>query len=250
MTVFIQRCIAASFLAVSLVALTSEANAATRHKVNLPPSAELDYKIKAKQKGIPIEGEAVIRWQAAPNRFSATNEARAMLVGKILHAKTEGVVDAYGLSPRSFTEKRFRKEATTTSFDRADKKITFTGSDQSYPIKGGEQDRSSAVWQLISIARAAPAKFRPGASLSFVVAGQRDADQWTFKVVEQEKIRTPLGELNTVHISRLAPPDSKDQHLDIWLAPALEWYPARLRFSDTNGDYIEQTLQKVSKIPS
>ena len=33
-----------------------------KYKTNLPPSVELSYAIKAKQKGIPVEGEAVMRW--------------------------------------------------------------------------------------------------------------------------------------------------------------------------------------------
>lgn len=219
----------------------------TKYKVNLPPPVELTYAIKARQKGIPIEGDAVMRWSTAANKFSASNEARAMLLGKILDTKSEGVIDPYGLAPSSFIEKRFRKEPTTTSFDRTAKAIRFTASDQSYPIKGGEQDHNSAIWQLIAIARAAPGKFKAGSSWSFFVAGPRHAEQWTFKVVKQEKIVTPLGEINTLHISKVPPPDSQDRQIDIWLAPSLEWYPARLRFSDANDDYIEQTLQKIGK---
>ncbi|HZW11815.1 MAG TPA: DUF3108 domain-containing protein [Noviherbaspirillum sp.] len=221
------------------------ATAATKYKVNLPPSAELTYTIKAKQKGMSVEGEGVMRWTADAGKFSVSNEARAMLVGKILDAKSEGTVDAYGLAPATFSEKRFRREKTTTSFDRTANTIRFTASDDSYPIKGGEQDRNSAVWQLISIARAAPAKFKPGTSWTFVVAGTRHAEPWTFKVVKRDKVTTPLGEMNALHIVRMPQPDDKDQQLDIWLAPSLEWYPVRLRFSDDNGDYIEQTLQKI-----
>jgi hypothetical protein len=220
--------------------------ACAAQKINPPPSVDLAYKIKARQKGIPLEGEALVHWNAGPNSFSATNEARAILVGKILDAKSEGAIDAYGLAPVRFAEKRFRKPSTTTSFDRAANTIRFSASDLTYPIKGGEQDRNSVIWQLISIARAAPAKFKPGTQWSFFVAGQRDAEQWTFKVIRQEKIRTPLGDLNTLHIDRAPPPDSQDQQLDIWLAPSLEWYPVRLSFSDDNGDYIEQTLQTLT----
>jgi hypothetical protein len=244
----LKRFLALTMLSGALLAPPA-ANAASvaRYKTNLPPSAELAYTIKARQKGIPIDGEAVMRWTAAAGKFTATNEARAILVGKILYARTEGEIDPYGLAPALFTEKRFRKEATTTSFDRAAGTIRFTGSDHTYPINGGEQDRNSVIWELIAVVRATPGKIRPGAGWSFFVAGQRDAEQWTFKVVRQEKLRTPFGDLNTLHIARVPPPDSKEQYLDIWLAPSIEWYPARLRFSDDNGDYIEQTLQKVNR---
>lgn len=219
----------------------------SKYKTSLPPSVELTYAIKAKQKGIALDGDAVMRWTAASGKFTATNEARAMLIGKILDARSEGEIDAYGLAPAVFTEKRLRREATTTSFDRVAGTIRFSGSDHTYPINGGEQDRNSVIWELVAVARATPGRVKPGANWSFFVAGQRDAEQWTFKVVKQEKLRTPLGELNTLHITKVPPPDSKEQHLDIWLAPSLEWYPARLRFSDDNGDYIEQTLRQMGK---
>lgn len=234
-------------ISIVLLASATLASAAPKYKTSLPPSAELAYSIKAKQKGIPVDGNAVMRWSVAAGNFSATNEARAMLVGKILDAKTEGAVDTYGLAPGKFTEKRFRREPTVTTFDRAAGTISFSTSAQTYPIKGGEQDRNSAIWQLIAVARGTPSKFRPGSSWTFFVAGQRDADEWIFKVVSQEKIRTPLGDLNTLHVQKTPPPDSQEQRLDIWLAPSLEWYPVRLRFSDDNGDFIEQTLQRLDK---
>ncbi|HYD96512.1 MAG TPA: DUF3108 domain-containing protein [Noviherbaspirillum sp.] len=236
---------AAAILAAALTAGT--AGAAPKYKTSFPPSAELSYAIKAKQKGFPVEGDAVMRWSMKGGKFSVTNQARAALVGKILEARSEGEIDAWGLAPASFVEKRFRREQTTTSFDRASGTIRFSASGQTYPLKGGEQDRNSVIWELVAVARGMASRVKPGVSWNFFVAGLRDADPWTFRVVKQEKIRTPLGELNTLHVTRVPQPDSTDQHVDIWLAPALEWYPARLRFSDDNGDYIEQTLQNVSR---
>lgn len=218
-----------------------------KYHFNLPPSAELSYAIKARQKGFFVDGNAVMRWTTADRKFTAENEVRAILIGKILDAKSEGTIDDYGLAPTSFTEKRFRKRATITSFDRATRTIRFSTSELTFPIKGGEQDRNSMIWQLIAVARAAQGKFKPGSDWVFFVAGQRDAEPWTFTVVKQEKIRTPLGELNTLHVSRAPPPDAQGRRLDIWLAPQREWYPVRLRFSDDNGDSIEQTLEKISR---
>jgi hypothetical protein len=223
------------------------ADSVVKYKINLPPSADLAYSIKAKQSGVPVDGDATVRWTTSGKKFEVISETRAKLFGKILDAKSEGLIDDYGLAPTTFSEKRFRKEAVTSSFDRASKTINFANSAQGYPLKGGEQDRTSALWQLISVARGASAKFKPGSEWRFVVAGHSDAEPWTFKVVSQEKVRIPLGELNTVHIMRAPPPDSKSQKLDIWLAPSLEWYPVRVRFTDAGGDFIEQTLQEAKK---
>lgn len=218
-----------------------------KHKYNLPPSADLAYTITAKQGGFTIDGSSLMKWTAAGNKFVTTTETRAMLFGKILDAKSEGTIDEYGLAPSKFTEKRIRKEPTATTFNRETKTISFSASTETYPLEGGEQDRTSAIWQLISVARAAAGKFKPGSEWTFFVAGQRDAEPWTFKVVKQEKISTPLGDVTSMHIFKAPPPDAKGQQLDIWLAPSLEWYPVRLRFTDADGDFVEQSLEKINK---
>jgi hypothetical protein len=226
---------------------TASERTATKHKVNLPPSADLAYAIKAKQSGLTIDGSALVQWHAAKDKYSVVTETRAALVGKILDTKSEGGIDSYGLAPAVSTEKRFRKPETATTFNRETKTISFSKSDKTYPIKGGEQDKNSAIWQLAGMARAASAKFKPGSTWNVFVAGQSDAEPWTFKVVKQEPVKTPLGEMNSLHIVGMPPPDSKGQQLDIWLAPSLEWYPVKLRFTEGGNEYIEQVLQKVSK---
>lgn len=218
----------------------------TKYKIDLPPSADLNYAIQAKQNGLTLAGEGSVKWQVSGKQFSVASETRAMLFGKILESSSEGAIDDYGLAPTQFINKRFRKAATTTTFHRDSGTIGFSESSESYPLKGGEQDRTSIIWQLISVARATPHQFKPGSDWTFFVAGMRDAEPWTFKVINTEKIRTPMGDLDTVHIFKAPPPDAKDQQLDIWLAPALEWYPVRLRFTDPNKDFVEQTLQQVS----
>jgi hypothetical protein len=227
--------------------LATAQTAPPKYKTNLPPSADLAYAIKARQSGLTINGDARIQWQNDGGKYRVATEARAMLAGKILDERSEGAIDAHGLAPAAFTQKRYRKEATTTTFDRQARVIRFAGSDKSYPIKGGEQDRGSAMWQLIAVARAAPAKFRQGSSWTFFVAGQRDAEPWTFKVGKQEKIKTPQGEMTALHVVKTPPPDSKEQQIDLWLAPALEWYPVRMRYTDGDGEYIEQTLESLTR---
>lgn len=214
---------------------------------SLPPSAALDYSIKAKQSGLDVQGQGLVNWTATKTSYRVTTETRAMLLGKILETSSEGGIDAYGLAPERFIEKRLRRDPSTTTFNREQNKITFTQSSDSFPLQGGEQDRAGITWQLVAIARANAAKMTAGSQWTFFVAGPRDAEQWTFKVIGREKIRTPQGETNAVHIFREPPPDDQGQKLDIWLAPSMEWYPVRLKFTDPNGDYIEQVLDSVKK---
>ena len=225
----------------------SGAQAAAVRPFNLPPSADLHYTIKARQKGISLGGESHVAWRAGDGKYSLVSESRAAILGKILDSRSEGAIDRYGLAPAQFVEKRYRKDPTTASFDRAARTISFSTGEKTYPIAGGEQDRASAQWQLAALARAQPEKFVPGSEWRFFVAGRRDGDQWVFKVLKREKLGTGLGEIDVLHLSKAPPSDSKEQQVDIWLAPGHEWYPVQLRFSDEDGEFVEQTVSRIER---
>lgn len=212
---------------------------------DLPPPVDLSYSIKARQKGFSLSGEALISWRVSDSKYTVNAETRAMVVGKIIENRSGGAIDSYGIAPAVFYEKRFRKDPSTTTFNRESKTIGFTEGTLTYPLKGGEQDRTSVTWQLVSVARGAPEKFAPGSEWTFFVAGRRDAEPWTFKVIKRETVNTGLGEVQAVHLIKEPPPDSKDQTLDLWLSPLHEWYPVRLRFTDHDGEFVEQTLEKI-----
>jgi hypothetical protein len=225
----------------------AEEHPALKRPFELPPSADLSYSITAQQKGITLNGEAVITWRAGDGKYLVNAETRAALLGKITENRSEGAIDTFGLAPALFSEKRFRKQPTSTTFNRGDKTLSFSDGKLTYPLQGGEQDRASVAWQLAAVARRAGAKFRPGSEWSFFVAGPRDAQAWTFKVDKRETVHTGLGDVEAVHVVRTPPADSKDQGLDIWLAPSRDWYPVKLRFTDNDDEFIEQTLEKITK---
>jgi hypothetical protein len=235
-------------LAVGVHAAPAQDHPAVKRPVDLPPSADLVYSISARQRGFPLNGDATLTWRAGDGKYAITAESRVALLGKLTDSRSQGTIDSFGLAPSEFYDKRFRKDPTTATFDRDDKTISFSDGRDTYPIKGGEQDRVSVSWQLVAIARAAKEKFRPGSEWSFFVIGPRDADPWTFRVVGREKVQAgaAIGEVDAVHVLRAPPPGSNGQALDIWLAPSLDWYPVKLRFVDNDRDYVEQLLERVT----
>ncbi|WP_295993114.1 DUF3108 domain-containing protein [Rugamonas sp.] len=244
---------AAPLLALAAIVVATSAGAAdaehpsVKHAYSLAPSAELDYSVKTRQHGLSLGGDAVVHWQAGDGKYAIAMESHASLLGKVLENRSEGLVDDYGLAPLTFYEKRFRKDPTTTSFKRDSKTIVFTDGDESYAIKGGEQDRTSAPWQLVAQARATPERFKPGSEWRYFVAGRRDAEAWSFKVVGTETVHTGMGEVSAVHVVKAPPPDAQGQQVDLWLAPSLDWYPVKIRFNDADGDFFEQQLEKITK---
>lgn len=223
------------------------AQAAAKRPFELPPSADLHYELQARQRGFGLKGEAIVTWRAGDGKYSVSAESKVPLLGTITDDRSSGAIDAWGLAPAEFVEKRMRKDPTTTTFDREAKALRFSESKQVYPLKGAEQDRVSITWQLAAVARAAGDRFKAGSEWPFFVAGRRDAEHWVFKVVRREKVRTGLGEVDAVLVSRQPLPDKKDQALEIWLAPQHEWYPVKLRYQEGDKEQIEQTLNTVTK---
>lgn len=236
----------AGLMALGISTAMAAPAAPVKRAAELPPSADLAYDLNAQQKSIGLKGDALITWRAGDGKYDVNVEAKVQLLGKLNEYRSQGAVDAYGLAPDTFTEKRYRKDATTTTFVRDENVISFSGAKLPYVMKGGEQDRASVTWQLASVARAAgEAKFKPGSEWTFVVAGRRDAEPWTFKVIKQEKIRTGMGELDTIHVKR-EPRDSRGDSVEVWLAPGQEWYPVKIRFEDER-DTIDQTVKSITR---
>ena len=224
-----------------------DAPAAIKRKFELPPSADLHYELQARQRGFGLKGEAIVTWRTGDGKYAVSAESKVPLLGTITHDRSSGTIDAFGLAPAEFTEKRMRKDPTTATFDREARALRFSESKQVYPLKGGEQDRVSITWQLAAVARGAGSRFKPGSEWPFFVAGRRDAETWVFKVIKREKVQTGLGEIEAVLVARQPVADKKDQELEVWLAPQHEWYPVKLRYADGDKEQIEQTLKTVTK---
>lgn len=247
-TILLKHVLGGALLASALSAAAAQGeHVAIKRPVDMPPSADLSYSIKARQKGFAINGDAQVSWRVAGNKYTLRSDTRAMVFGSLLENRSEGAIDGYGIAPTQFYEKRLRHDPWITTFERGGKGISFSEGTLVYPLKGGEQDRSSVSWQLAAVARAAPEKFTAGSEWTFFVAGRRDAEPWTFKVVKRESVPTGLGPIDAVHLVKLPPPDARGQTVDIWLAPSHEWYPVRVRFSDSDDESIDQTLEKIVK---
>ncbi len=220
--------------------------AADKIAVSPPPSAQLDYGIRADVMGLVLEGTSQISWTNAANHYALQLETRTALTGVLLTDKSEGGFDSHGIAPDSYSMRRFRKEPAVATFDRKAGQINFAGNGASYKLQGGEQDRASVLWQLLSTARARPA-LAPGNTWTYYVAGHRGGEPWTFLLKDKQKVQTGLGEVEAWHFAHVPADKKATTQVDIWLAPSQEWFPVKIRFSEPNGDYIEQSLNKITR---
>ena len=219
-------------------------DAPPRYRVRMPPPAELKYDVQALREGRVVYGHGKIAWRTDGAGYGIEGEA-GVLFFTVLNFRSQGMVDEFGVAPELYSEKRFRKAETATHFRRNVGRISFSASTASYPRRGGEQDRASIVWQLAAIGLGDPGQYAPGAQLQFFVAGVRDAEPWVMQVIGLERIDTPVGAFDAWHVVRIPRPGSYEQKLDIWLAPQRSWYPVRLRFTETNGEYLDMAVTSL-----
>ena len=92
-------------------------HSAIKRAFELPPSADLSYDLSARQRGFSLKGDALITWRAGGGKYSLKAESKVPVLGTITEDRSDGTVDAFGLAPREFWEKRLRKDPTTTTFD-------------------------------------------------------------------------------------------------------------------------------------
>lgn len=213
----------------------------------MPPPVELKYDVQALREDKVVYGSGRIAWRADGERYQVDGEA-SVLFFSVLHFQSIGAIDAFGVAPELYSEKRFRRPENVTRFERDTNLIRFTASGASYARAGGEQDRASIVWQLAAIGLGDPGRYTPGATIELLVAGVRNMEPWVIQVIGLEQTDTPAGSIEAWHVVRAPRPGSREQKLDIWLAPQHWWYPMRLRFTESNGEYLDMAVTSVQSL--
>lgn len=221
------------------------------YTIDLPPSAKLEYDVqKTPTEGQPTYGSGTIAWHQDGGRYTIDGDFGVLFI-TALHFHSEGAIENGGIVPDLYSEKRFRRTETSTHFDRESSTIGFSTSPKTYPRTGTEQDRASIIWQLAGIGRGDETRYVSGAVFDVIVTGTRDAEPWQIQVIGREDIDFDDNTISAWHVVRAPRARSRDQRLDIWLAPQMQWYPVRLRYTEPNGDVLNMTLTdlNVSAVP-
>lgn len=219
-----------------------------RYRVDLPPSADITLDVaRLDADGTRWSGEALLSWKRNDERYRIQVEAGLRVVFarvNLVVLTSEGAVTEAGLAPLIMTEKRRGRALTATHFNRQGAgTITFSGSQNSYALAPGAQDKASLPLQLAAIARGDPAQL--SGDIEIQVGEDRDASVFRFVVLGQELLDTRVGKLQTWHLSRPPKPGSYNSRLDIWLAPGRGWYPVQIRNTEASGAVTTQTVNNI-----
>lgn len=192
------------------------------YPTQLPAPAELHYELR---RGA-LAGSGVLRWQVEAGRYELVLEGRVLGL-PVLEQASRGALDADGLAPERFADRRRGRDLRAVNFQREAGKITWSASTAEAPLARGAQDRLSWMVQLTAIAAAQP--LPPGRQVVMQVAGLRgEADTWAFTV-------QPDAGDGLLHLLR-EPRRPYDTRVEVWLDPRRGHWPARALQTVPGGD--------------
>lgn len=192
-----------------------------------------------------LTAETSIAWSLGDDGRYEARLATVALGITALELQSTGAMRRFGLAPERFTQKRIRRPAEAANFDWNERRVTFSARSFERELREGIQDRLSFQFQLMVLAQRLPERFHAGAAIEFPVAGPDGVDTYAFVVGDEETIVTELGEIAARKIERPRSVGGADSRIEVWLAPALQWLPVKLRFTDRRGRTTENVLMRI-----
>ncbi|AXF21874.1 DUF3108 domain-containing protein [Burkholderia pyrrocinia] len=204
-------------------------------KFAAPPSGDLQYDTFYNGMQNMI---GTIHWRTDGRTYDLSVSMPVPFVGPFTY-RSEGRIDAFGVAPDRYVEKRGKRPEDIAIFNREIRQVVFTRTPNNAPLPDGVQDRFSMLMQLSGLVRGNPAAYQPGVTQQFVVIDNNSSETWPITVIGDEQVQTQSGIINARHFMRLPRRDGDTRRVDMWLAPSLGWLPARLVQTEPNGTQIE-----------
>lgn len=204
--------------------------------VAIPGSQRLKYSIYGEMRRMKYHAGGELLWTHDGTDYEARLEVGAFLLGsRVQHSR--GRLTPEGLEPRRFSDESRRERVVEMDHEQA--QARFSEGAAPAPLVKGAQDQLSVFVQLASQLAVDPKRYPRGTELALQAVGIKGADTWHFIVNGEETLDLPGGVQDTLKFTRLKQQPT-DLGVEIWLAPALGWLPARIRLTQENGDYIDQ----------
>lgn len=209
----------------------------------IPEPVRLKYDIKGEARGFPYSVDGEMLWQHDGTNYEARLSISHFLLGTRMQT-SKGVIGPYGLEPVRFGDK-VRSEVAA-HFDRSKARVTFSANTPDVALQTGAQDQLSVFMQLAALFGSAPNRYPAGSAIPFQAIGPRSSEDWVFKVEGPEKLTLAGAEVATIKLSRAAIGEF-DARGEVWLAPSMGYMPARIRITQSNGDFIDQRWSASQK---
>jgi hypothetical protein len=159
----------------------------------------------------------------------------------VLKRTSRGRITPQGLRPDEFRDERPGGWAVSAKFDWDAGSVTQekNGKSETLKMPATAQDPLSLVYSFA---------FVPPKSKEYDVtrADGRGLTPFRFIVVGSEKLATPAGEMQTLHIAKV-PDGPDDKSTDIWFAAEHDFLPVRALVVEKDGTRSDQMITRIGK---
>jgi Protein of unknown function (DUF3108) len=180
--------------------------------------------------------------------FSLHAEARGKGLGALLYQgaakrSCRGEITADGLRPLEFREQRGDRPAAVARFDWSKKTLTqeYAGKVETMSMPPQLHDRLSFLYDFSF--KSAP-DLEPGRVINVALTDGRGVSRFEYKVAGTELLKTPAGEMQTVHLVKQRE-NKDDKGTELWFARDRDYLPVRILVLEKDGARIDQVLTRI-----
>lgn len=176
--------------------------------------------------------------------YTINSEAQATGIYKLIEPgsivrHSEGIITKQGLRPSRAFEKRGKKDPSIADFDWENHVITLQhqGKQAQEKLPTGTLDRLSLSYNFMFVPL-------PKHHIDIYVTDGHSL-KLTHYTVTREKLRTPLGELETIALTRQDGKNAKVKR-KLWLAPNNHMLPVRIVSIEEDGRELEKIVTGIN----
>ena len=180
--------------------------------------------------------------------FSLTSEGRGKGIGALLYRGAarracRGEITTAGLRPLEYRDQRGDNPANVARFDWTRKTLTqqHDGKIETTAMVPSLHDRLSFVY---SFAFQSAPDLNPGRDIKVTLTDGKGLTQFHYVVAGRELLKTPAGELETVHLVKQRE-SKEDRGTEIWFASGRNYLPVRILTIENDGARIDQMLTRI-----
>lgn len=209
-----------------------------------PPSTSVTYTLIGNYRG-EVRGSARVQWVRQDSRYQVhvdivIGPSFAPLISRRM--SSDGEVGEQGLVPRRYDEATrlpFQKLRRVT-LQFTPEQVTLANGNQQEALPG-LQDAASQFVQLMWLFTTQPELLRAGNTVTMPLALPRRIGRWVYDVVGQERLTTPIGDIDAYHLKPRLGQQRPGTELsaEVWFAPTLQYLPVRIRVQQDADTFVD-----------
>ena len=194
--------------------------------------------------GLPVQAKAVRELTRMDNgHYRLTSSAEALFVSitessEFTYEDERWLPDSYHYQRQGLGKNKNEQHF----FDWPE--MTMNYRDTVVAAEPGALDKLSYQLKLRADVMKALASDDNNVELSYLIADEEKFKQYRFRIIGEEVLATPLGEINTVRVDRIR--ETSERQTSFWLAIDYEFLLVRLKQLETRNRGFELNLQAAT----